>query len=201
MENQFDQLATALCEFQSKMFAVGKNKEGYGYQYTTLGKVIEFAYPVMTDLGLSVSQVLDQAQGQPAVTTVLMHKSGQVLSGTYPIAQAGMKGVNNAQQFGAAISYARRYGLLSVLGLASDDDDAHCLNEAPADVKKAADALSATATAKLTKKEILRAVEKSLSVSDLGALYREHSRQAKSGKWDKELQELCSIRKSEMGGS
>jgi len=132
--DEIDQLAAALVQFQSKMFAVGKNKSGYRDQYTypTLGKVIEFAYPVMTELGLSVSQIPDCAGETPALTTTLMHTSGQWISGTYPIANAGMKSaVNTAQQFGAAISYARRYALLAVLGLAAEDDDAHCLSEQP----------------------------------------------------------------------
>jgi len=118
------ELAQSLTIFQSQIQTVQKDSAGYGYRYASLAAVAREVYGPMCEVGLSISQVLDcTPTGTPALTTVLMHKSGQWLSGSYPLEPAGMKGVNSAQQFGAAISYARRYGLCAVLGLATEDDD------------------------------------------------------------------------------
>ena len=131
-------IATALRKLQEQLPAVAKDSTGYGYNYASLPEVTKKLYSIMTPLGLSVSQILDESyDGKPAITTVLMHDSGEHISGTYPLFEAGVKGVNNAQQFGAAISYARRYGLLAVTGVPADDDDAACLSEKPANNKKA----------------------------------------------------------------
>ena len=125
---EINKLAEAVGKIQAKLPAVGKDSKGYNYEYASLPEVTNKLYPLMAEAGLSVSQILDESlAGGPAMTTVLMHDSGQWISGVYPLAEAGMKGVNNAQQFGAAITYARRYGLLAVLGVPVADDDAACL--------------------------------------------------------------------------
>jgi UTP-glucose-1-phosphate uridylyltransferase len=48
-----------------------------------------------------------------------MHKSGQWISGDYPVLVAKM----DAQGLGSAITYARRYALQAMLGVAAEDDD------------------------------------------------------------------------------
>ena len=132
-------VAVAIQRIQAKLPAVGKDSKGYGYEYASLPEVCNKVYPLMNEADLSVSQILDESMaGGPAMTTIIMHESGQWISGTYPLAEAGMKGVNSAQQFGAAITYARRYGLLAVLGIPVADDDAACLSEKPDNKSKPA---------------------------------------------------------------
>jgi hypothetical protein len=199
--NEINEIAVALNEFQQKMWAVGKDADGYGYKYATLGKVIQFAYPTMTELGLSVSQMLDHVGDEPALATILMHTSGQYIKGTYPLSQAGMKGVNNAQQLGAAISYARRYGLLSVLGLAAEDDDAHCLNEPPKDIKKAADDLGMTVEQKfpdtMDKDKCFDAIGSARSLGNVKKICTGHKARATEEGWVDELYGLFDVRKKE----
>ena len=126
-------IAEALNKFQAEPMVIGVNATGYGYDYATLDKCVSRIYPRMTDLGLSVSQPLGETStGEPSIHTVIMHKSGEWMEFIYPISAAGIGKANDAQQFGAAVTYARRYGLLAAFGVpVGKDDDAACLTEKP----------------------------------------------------------------------
>jgi len=56
--------------------------------------------------------------------TTLAHSSGQFMQGQLSIPVETMKNLSVAQAVGAAISYARRYHASSILGIASEDNDA-----------------------------------------------------------------------------
>ena len=124
-------IAVAMAQFQSEPMVIGVNATGYGYDYATLDKAVNRIYPKITALGLSIIQPLGESKdGSPAIHTIVMHESGEWIETVYPISGAGIKSANDAQQFGAAVTYARRYGLLSAFGVpAGKDDDAACLTE------------------------------------------------------------------------
>ena len=71
--------------------------------------------------GLSIFQANEGIveSSKLAVTTMIMHSSGQFIKVTssYPIQK------NDAQGFGSTLTYARRYSLAAALGLAQEDDD------------------------------------------------------------------------------
>lgn len=122
---QINELATSLSKAQLKLDAADKSTKGYGYNYSDLNMVIKTAKPVLGEFGLSVSQLVGSAEnGHPTVTTLLMHSSGQFISGTAQMPPVDMKGVTDAQRIGASISYLRRYALQAILGMASEDNDA-----------------------------------------------------------------------------
>jgi len=117
----------AFVAMQADIPVVGKNsRNAHGkYNYTDLAHVCELVYPVLRKHGFAVSQVVDNYDGQPSLRTILMHKSGACIEGNFPISEAGMKSAaNSAQQFNAAISYVRKFGLLAIVGAPTDDDDA-----------------------------------------------------------------------------
>lgn len=136
---KIDEIAKAMSAFQALPMVIGVNATGYGYDYATLDKCVNRIYPKATALGLSIIQPLgESSDGSPAIITILMHTSGQWLQTAYPISGAGIKKANDAQQFGAAVTYARRYGLLAAFGVpAGKDDDAASLTEKPAAKKPA----------------------------------------------------------------
>ena len=121
------ELATAFVKVQSQLHNISKDAEGYGYSYLTLSKMISETRGPLAECGLVVLQPLAEIAGQPAVRTVLMHESGQSIEGIQPISAVTMKQCNSAQELGAAITYARRYGYASILSLAQVDDDAQSL--------------------------------------------------------------------------
>jgi len=124
MEN----IAKALVKAQSKLVNLGKNAKGYGYEYLTLDKLIEETRGVLSECGLVVVQPMGITDsGQPVVETLLIHESGECITGRYPISAVTMKQCNDAQQMGAAITYGRRYSLAAMLNIAQADDDGACI--------------------------------------------------------------------------
>lgn len=132
---EIDALATALSKAQAAFGPALKdaNNPFYKSRYADLRSVWEAAVGPLTAHGLSVAQVGDLAgdpfvfdrQGETQlyagviVETILMHESGQWISGKtfYPLKNLDAQGV------GSVITYGRRYGLMAILGITPDDDD------------------------------------------------------------------------------
>ena len=119
-----EQLATAFVKVQQELKTVSKNAEGYGYNYLTLDKLINETRDILTSNGFCILQPMTEVNGLPAVKTILLHISGEFIEGVYPITAVTMKQCNDAQQMGAAITYARRYCLAAILNIAQEDADA-----------------------------------------------------------------------------
>lgn len=118
-----DQLSLALVKAQAEMPTVPKQTKGQvGNQvryYADLATVVEVVQPVLAKFNLGYVQFPGSQDGMVAVTTRLIHESGQWIEGTLLMPSGG----NGAQGVGSALSYARRYSLMAVLGLAPEDDD------------------------------------------------------------------------------
>ncbi len=120
--NGIDKLAKALVQFRSECPNAGKDKQGYNYRYTTLAYLIDMVRPLLKKHGLSVIQTpITDSRGIGTVT-LLLHESGQYIKSRFVMPLPKLSGTNITQDAGAAISYARRYALSAVLGLASDED-------------------------------------------------------------------------------
>jgi hypothetical protein len=63
---------------------------------------------------------IDKDAGLLRLTTVLAHSSGEWLSSEWPVCQ--IADVASAQRMGAALTYARRYALFTLVGIAGEDD-------------------------------------------------------------------------------
>ena len=124
---QINELADALTRFQSKAVNIVETTENkfLGTKYADLAAILAQARALWTEEGLSVAQlpVPPTQPGHCAVETVLMHKSGQWISGTLEMAALPNKGLSVAQGMGSAITYCRRYALAAMLGIAQTDDD------------------------------------------------------------------------------
>ncbi len=125
MSNDIDQIATALSAAQSELETANKGESGYGYNYSDLATVIKTAKPVLAKHGLAVTQLLSNQGDKPAVETILIHKSGQYFKSYASLPLIEMKGCNEAQRAGAVYSYLRRYAFQAILGMSSEDNDAH----------------------------------------------------------------------------
>jgi hypothetical protein len=64
------------------------------------------------------STAIDQVTGQIQLTTLLAHASGEWISSDWPVCAIG----ETAHRMGAALSYARRYALFALVGIAGEDD-------------------------------------------------------------------------------
>ena len=73
---------------------------------------------------------IDKEAGLLRLTTVLAHSSGESISSEWPVCQ--ISDIASAQRMGAALTYARRYALFTLVGIAGEDDlDAPDLGAAP----------------------------------------------------------------------
>jgi hypothetical protein len=113
----------------------------YSSKYVEINSLLAAISPILQKHGVLLSQPLTSIEGKPALTTSLQDvESGTHLSSTTPIPD-----IQDPQKMGAAITYFRRYGILSVLGLGAVDDDAQSTSgkkKAPAKSKAPAKAKS-----------------------------------------------------------
>jgi hypothetical protein len=120
-------LAAALCKAQSEMEGAKKaaNNPHFNRKYADLASVWEAIREPLTKNGLSVVQLLHSVQGGVEVETVLMHTSGESIGGTFAIPA----NKNDAQGFGSAATYARRYSLMALVGVAPEEDDGNAASQ------------------------------------------------------------------------
>src|SRR5690606_27326530 len=117
-------LADALSKAQAEMPVVKMNASNpfLKNKYADLGAVIETSRPILAKNGLSISQFPTSEGDKLGITSILMHTSGEWLENTIDISPTDSKGLSYAQAAGVVISYLRRYGWASILGLYADED-------------------------------------------------------------------------------
>ena len=123
-------LFKALADFQQEVPIIHKGTSGYGYSYADLPDTIEIINPYLAKNKLAFTQLVGSAN----VKTIIFHwESGESLETTTDIPQGvTLKGMNDFQVLGSAITYIRRYALSSALGLVTDSDpDANGVKEKP----------------------------------------------------------------------
>ena len=115
------ELNAALCKAQSEMGPARKGKVNPAFRsnYADLASVIEAVQP-LHDNGLAYMQLVDTAGAVVTVQTVLLHISGQSMKCGLMTARAKDE---SAQAIGSALTYLRRYSLMTACGIASADDD------------------------------------------------------------------------------
>jgi hypothetical protein len=118
-------IGEALSALQGKLEHAAKSASGYGYHYADLATVLDVARPLLAEHGLALTQwPVDCADGKIAVESMLVHKSGEWMRAHLTMPIEGKKGMSKAQEIGSVITYARRYSLAAILGIAQVDDDA-----------------------------------------------------------------------------
>jgi hypothetical protein len=120
---QINDIAAALAKAQGEMKNATLNKVNphFKSKYADLAGIRDAVVPVLSRHGIAVVQTLGFLEGYTGqtVTTRLVHSSGQWIE------SACGCGVNVAdmQKMGSAITYARRYSLSAICGIAADEDD------------------------------------------------------------------------------
>lgn len=88
-------------------------------KYADLAEVMDACLPALNANGIAVMQPLREVDGKLCVVTVLAHASGETMECPVPL----LVQKNDMQGLGSAITYGRRYGLMSMAGIAPEDDD------------------------------------------------------------------------------
>jgi len=113
-------LFKALANFQQEVPVIHKATQGYGYSYADLPKIFEVINPLLKKHGLGFTQLIN---GTDLVTCVFHVDSEEQITSTTAIPQnVALKGMNDFQVMGSAITYVRRYAISSMLGLVTDKD-------------------------------------------------------------------------------
>lgn len=120
---QIGELAKALSAAQCELHGALKDSTNpfFKSKYADLESVWAACRGALAKNGLSVVQTVgsDQHFG-PMLVTTLLHSSGQWIEGSQPV----MAKNQTPQEFGSALTYARRYGLAAIVGVVQVDDDA-----------------------------------------------------------------------------
>jgi len=130
-----DELAEALAAFQSEVPVVPKKQTAriqtergrdYSYTYADLATIAPVVMPLLAKHGLSFTALPIGPKGEgrgPVLRGMLLHTSGQHLSGELPITG------RTPQEIGSSLTYGRRYLLGCLTGVVTDDDDDGQLSE------------------------------------------------------------------------
>lgn len=116
------EFAKDFIELQAELITLPKDKKGYGYNYTDLDTIISYVRPLLKKHNFAFTQCLQALEGKNGIMTMLIHSSGETLSGFCLLPEVDGKGMNNAQKLGASITYMKRYGLAAILGISTDED-------------------------------------------------------------------------------
>lgn len=114
------ELYKALAAFQQEVPNIYKNAKGYSYKFADLGEINDIIKPVLAKHGLGYVQPINGS----TIKTIVFHvESGESIESSANIPQGvQLKGMNDFQVLGSAITYLRRYSLSSMLGLITDED-------------------------------------------------------------------------------
>lgn len=116
-----EKLAAALATAQGEMKNATLNKVNphFKSKYADLAGIRDATVKVLSKHGLSVVQATSVTETGLVLHTRLLHSSGQWIAGDYPLPM----NMEKPQAMGSALTYARRYSLSAICGIASDEDD------------------------------------------------------------------------------
>jgi hypothetical protein len=91
-------------------------------KYADLSACIEAVVDSLNENGIMLMQVTHEAENGVTIETLFLHESGEQMSAGKLFMPATKF---DAQGFGSALSYARRYSIMAACGIAPEDDDAN----------------------------------------------------------------------------
>lgn len=96
------------------------------YKYADIGAVIESIKPALINHGLYFTQRPEPSENGITIETVISHSGGEEVSLGKLFVPANK---SDAQAFGSALTYARRYALVTAFGVPVEDDDGNAARE------------------------------------------------------------------------
>jgi hypothetical protein len=125
-------IATALAKAQTELTNPEKAMVGTVYnnrsdspqsfRYASLSSGLDIVRKVLGGHQIAIAQTteIDRASGTVNLTTALMHTSGEWICSDWPVCQ--LSETATPRRMGAALTYARRYALFTMVGIAGEDD-------------------------------------------------------------------------------
>jgi hypothetical protein len=144
-------IATALAKAQTELSNPEKAMVGTVYnnrsdspqsfRYASLSSGLDIVRKTLGGQQIAVAQTtnIDRSSGAVNLTTVLMHTSGEGIASDWPV--CALSEISQPRRMGAALTYARRYALFTMVGIAGEDDlDAPDVTNEQPKAEKASDA-------------------------------------------------------------
>src|ERR1700720_656384 len=125
-------IATALAKAQTELSNPDKAMVGTIYnnrsdspqtfRYASLSSGLDIIRKTLGGAQIAITQTtgIDQVRGMINLNTVLLHTSGEWISSDWPVCQ--ISETSAPRRMGAALTYARRYALFTMVGIAGEDD-------------------------------------------------------------------------------
>src|SRR5713226_7397831 len=125
-------IATALAKAQTELTNPEKAMIGTVYnsrsdspqsfRYASLSSGLDIVRKTLGGQQIAIAQTtdIDRASGTVNLTTVLLHTSGEWIASEWPVCQ--LSETSAPRRMGAALTYARRYALFTMVGIAGEDD-------------------------------------------------------------------------------
>lgn len=183
-----NELASALSRAQLEIKGAIEDSTNphFKSKYASLQAYIDAARDPLGKYGLSVTQLLSDNNCEQMNTltleTVLMHSSGQWVSSTFSVPVTKQ----DAQGFGSACTYARRYAYAAIVGIAPIDDDANAaVIAAPEKTKVSTGKLPAS---------VIKTIQSATNVDELIAYAKSQTQYHDHG----QFRQLIQIRKNEL---
>ena len=123
-------IATALVKAQKAFGPALKTATNphFRSRYADLSACVEAVMDGLNNNGIALVQQLHEAEHGVTVETVFIHESGEMLNCGKLFVPATKQ---DAQGFGSALTYARRYSLMAACGIAPEDDDGNAASKKP----------------------------------------------------------------------
>jgi hypothetical protein len=122
------QVSAALVKAQKQFGPALKSSSNphFKSRYADLSACVEAVVDALNDNGIMLTQRNIPCESGVTVETVFIHESGEFLS-SGPLHVPASK--NDAQGYGSALTYARRYSLMAACGIAPEDDDGNAASK------------------------------------------------------------------------
>lgn len=126
-------IATALAKAQTELSNPEKSMTGtihhnnradnpQIFRYAPLASGLDIVRKTLGGQQIAIAQTtdIDRVSGVVSLTTILMHTSGEWISSDWPV--CALSDASVPRRMGAALTYARRYALFTLVGIAGEDD-------------------------------------------------------------------------------
>ena len=157
--NTFNKVAAALVKAQKEFGPALKSSTNphFKNRYADLAACVEAVVEALNNNGIALTQRVSSYDNGVIVETVFIHESGEVINCGQLQVPATKQ---DAQGYGSALTYARRYSLMAACGIAPEDDDGNAASKRPT---------ASVPTPDIT--DHLSAIEASASSDDLAKAY------------------------------
>ncbi len=129
------EIAAALVLAQTKFQPALKNSQNphFRSKYADLGACIEAVIDALHDNGIALIQHTAESDKGIIISTTFLHRSGEIYEAGSLFVPASQQ---TPQAYGSALTYARRYSLMTACGIAPEDDDGNAATYQPPRIER-----------------------------------------------------------------